>query len=89
MRYFIYPETSVAIDGNGQVAVAGDASFGVGFPSADMGTGGEMEQLQSIGIGAKGQSNMYYIMPPNTMLVAAPSVNQNGTVIHKIISAEL
>ena len=89
MRYFIYPETAVTIDGNGQVTIAGDLSFSLGFVSADMGSGGEMEPLQAIGIGAKGQSNMHYIMPPNSMLVAAPSVNQNGTVIHKVISAEV
>lgn len=93
MRYFVIAETSVPADGNNQYSLAlyPDETFPLGFASADMagGTPNALNPMVSIGIGAKGQSNEQFVLPPNSLLIAAPSINQNGTIIHKVISAEI
>ena len=92
MRYYVVPETSIPPDGNNQYSLAlfPDEAFPLGFASADIagGTPNILNPMVSIGIGAKGQSNEQFVMPPNSLLIAVPSINQNGTMIHKVISAE-
>lgn len=89
MRYYIVPETSISLTSSGQIPLD-DNAFPVGFPSADLAgaTPNVLNPLVSIGIGAKGQSNEQFVMPPNSMLIGVPSISQNGTMIHKVISAE-
>lgn len=93
MRYYIYPATSVSQDGNGQIQITGDLSFQVGFANADLAAAANEEQnpIVMVPLAAKGAwGTGYFIMPENALLVAAPyGVNQNGTVIHKCISADL
>jgi len=87
MRYFIIPETAITASASNQYVIS-DLTFPVGFVAADMASGGIMNPLVAIGVGAKGQSNQTLVIPPNSMLVGAPSIAQNGTIIHKCISAE-
>jgi len=89
MRYYILPETAITQDANGQYALD-DNAWPAGFASADLAgaTPNVLNPMVVIGIGAKGQSNQTLMLPPNSIFVAAPSINQNGTIIHKVISAE-
>mgnify|MGYP005816003791 CR=1 FL=1 len=90
MRWFIVPETSISPTSSGQYTLD-DEAFPVGFCSADMdgATPNILNPIVGIGIGAKGQSNETLMMPPNSLLIAAPAIAQNGTVVHKVISAEI
>jgi len=92
MRYYIYPATSVQQDGNGQIQITDDLSFPIGFANADLAAAANEEQnpIVMIPLAAKGAwGTGYMIIPENCLLVAAPyGVNQNGTVIHKCISAD-
>ena len=89
MRYFVVPETAIQADGNNQYTLD-EKAFPLGFASADMagGTPNILNPMVSIGIGAKGQSNETFVLPPNSLLIGCPSINQNGTIVHKVISAE-
>lgn len=89
MRYYIVPEGSISQTATGQYGL-NDTAFPLGFASADLAgaTPNILLPLVAIGIGAKGQSIETYVMPPNSILIAVPSVSQNGTMIHKAISAE-
>jgi len=89
MRYYVVPETSITSTSSGQYPLD-DNAFPLGFASADMAgaTPNILNPLVAIGIGAKGQSNEQYVMPPNAVLIGVPSVSQNGTIVHKVISAE-
>ena len=92
MRYYIYPATSVVQDGNGQIQIADNLSFPLGFMNADLtaAANSETDATPAIPFGAKGASMPFFIIPENCLLVAAPyTANQNGTVTHKVISAEL
>ena len=92
MRYYIYPATSVAQDGNGQIQIADDLSFPIGFANADLAAAANEEQnpVVMVPFAAKGAWGAPIIIPENCLLVAAPyGANQNGTVIHKVISADL
>ena len=86
MRYYVVPEGSIAVTSSGQFPID-DEAFPLGFASADL-AGTVEDPIVSIGIGAKGQSNQTFVLPPNAILIGVPSVNQNGTMIHKAISAE-
>ena len=92
MRYYIYPATSVTQDANGQIQIADDLSFPIGFANADLAAAANEEQnpIVMVPMAAKGAwGNGPVILPENCLLVAAPyGGNQNGTVIHKCISAE-
>jgi len=93
MHYYIYPATSVAQDGNGQIQIADDLSFPLGFANADLAAAADSEQnpIVMVGFAAKGSWGApLLVIPENCLLVAAPyGTNQNGTVIHKCISAEM
>ncbi|HIA03342.1 MAG TPA: hypothetical protein EYN66_15780 [Myxococcales bacterium] len=93
MHYYIYPATAVAQDGNGQIQIADDLSFPLGFANADLAAAANSEQnpIVMVGFAAKGAWGApVLVIPENSLLVAAPyGVNQNGTVIHKCISADL
>lgn len=91
MRYFLLPIASAQPDSAGQYSVTGDLFFPLGFMNADASTTANdpMHNIVANPFGAKGATTFGLIMPPESILIGAPFVNQNGTIVHKAISAEL
>jgi len=87
--YGIIPSTAATVDTNGQIQIQDLISFQLGFPNADLTDMDEQMALCVVPFGAKGAwGNGPVLIPPNCTLVGWPSINQNGTVVHKCISAE-
>jgi len=89
---FLIPATQgPGIDGNGQVAIAGDVTFSYGKVDASLAASTEQVPLQFAPWGTKGTTNGAWasIIPPNSMLVVGATSAANGTIEVTCISAEL
>jgi len=92
MGMFLIPATQgPGIDGNGQVAIAGDVTFSYGKVDAAITATTEQVPLQFGPWGTKGTTNGAWmaIIPPNSMLCVGATTASNGTIIANCISAEL
>jgi len=85
----IIPSTAATQDTAGQIQIADNITFPLGSPNADLTSTTELNPLVFIPLAAKGAWGTGSItIPPNCMLVVTPHINQNGTVVHKAVSAE-
>ena len=92
MKYFIAALSAVNPDTTGQFDITGLNFFPLGFMNADSSTSANdpMEPVAVQPFGAKGSGGSNgFIMPPNAILIAAPGINQNGSIVHQAISADL
>jgi hypothetical protein len=92
IKYFIAALSAVAPDSTGQYAITGINFFPLGFMNADSSTSANnpMEPVSCMPFAAKGAGGSTgFIMPPNSLLIAAPGINQNGSIVHQAISADL
>ncbi len=90
--YLIPATQGPGIDGNGQVAIAGDVTFMYGKVDASLTATTEQSPLIFAPWGTKGTTNGAWaaIMPPNSMLVAGVAATAaNGTIEVTCVSAEL
>jgi len=89
ISYIVVPATSLPINSAGQIDITGDESFNLGFGVSDISAATETFPYVMVPFGVKGAfSAAPPIIPPNCILCAVPSINQNGTAIHTVISAE-
>jgi hypothetical protein len=92
MKYFIAALSAVNPDTAGQYDITGLNFFPLGFMNADSSTSANdpMEPVAVQPFGAKGAGGSNgFMMPPNAILIAAPGINQNGSIVHQAISADL
>jgi len=92
MKYFLGALSAVTPNAAGQFPITGTDFFPLGFMNGDGGTSADdpMEPIVLMPFAVKGAGSCNgFIMPPNSFLIAAPAINQNGTMIHQAISADL
>ena len=93
IAFVVIPATAgTGIDGNGQVAVAGEVSFNYGAVDSNLGAATEIMPLvwgpmATKGAGVGGPT--IAIIPPNSMLITTPHTATNGETVTTCISAEL
>ena len=89
ISWVVIPASTLPINAQGQMNITGDMSFNLGFAPADISAATEVQPYVGVPIGAKGASVSHIVIPPDCFLCAVPDINQNGTAIHTVISAEL
>ena len=88
-NWSLIPATAGTPDTNGQIQIADNISFPLGNVNADLTSSSELFALVTLPLAAKGAwGGTPITIPPNCMLVVTPHINQNGTVVHKCVSAE-
>lgn len=89
ISYVIVPATTLTINSVGQIDITGNETFNLGFGNADISGATETVPYVMGPYGVKGMAPQFAIVPPNCTLCAVPTINQNGTAIHTLITAEM
>ena len=89
ISYVVVPASTIPINAAGQMPITGEMSFNLGFAPADLSATSEVQPYVAVPIGVKSASVSHIVIPPDCFLCAVPSINQNGTAIHTVISADL